>query len=283
MKRYTLPIVLFGPVLVLALLAGRALADTPAPALDLSLIDLAFRGIAEGNWFLVAGPVLAVVVYFARPVLGWRWPSLETSDRWGVAITAVLAGAGALAHAWIADEPLTEATTLLGALKVFVTAVASYVITKRVFAPKTPAPPSSGPTSTPPPKNGGAIGLVSFVLLVLLVGCGASAREKTIRTTYTGVVALHAAFTTWDLQHQRELTSGAQSVAEALARLDAYKAKRQLALDAFDATIHALAAAAILNDDPKSLPGAIAAAKETRSAVCAVTGPVPVLCPGGTP
>lgn len=282
MKRYTLPIVLFGPVLVVALLAGRALADTPAPALDLSLIDLAFRGIAEGNWFLVAGPVLAVVVYFARPVLGWRWPSLETSDRWGVAITAVLAGAGALAHAWIADEPMTEATTLLGALKVFVTAVASYVITKRVFAPKTPAspPPSS---STPPPKNGGAIGLVSFVLIALLVGCGASAREKTIRTTYTGVVALHAAFTTWDLQHQRELTSGVQSVAEGLARLDAYKAKRQPVLDAIDGAIHALAAAAILNDDPKSLPSAIAAAKETRSAVCAVTGPVPVLCPGGTP
>src|SRR5690606_14050282 len=114
--------------LTLVLTAARAFADTGgAPPLDPSLLELAFRGIAEGDWFLVAGPALAVVVYFARPVLGWLKPELATSDRWGVVIAAVLAGLGALAHAWIADEPVADATTLLGALKVFVTAVASYV------------------------------------------------------------------------------------------------------------------------------------------------------------
>lgn len=163
------------PTICLTLVLTTAYAfgdDGAAPALDPSLIDLAFRGIAEGNWFLVAGPALAVLVHFARPVLGWLKPELATSDRWGVVITAVLAGAGALAHAWIADEPLADATTLLGAVKVFVMAVASYVVSKRLIAPKTPAPPSSGSGGTAI-KNAGAIGLVSIVVIAvpLLAAC----------------------------------------------------------------------------------------------------------------
>lgn len=121
------------------------------------------------------------------------------------------------------------------------------------------------------------------LLLVVLVACGASARETTIRTTYTGVTALQAGFLAWDLEHQRDLTRGVTTVADGLAKLDAYKTAREPVLKAFDVVYRALAAAAIVSDDPKSLPGAIAAADQLRLAICRLAPSAPVLCPGGTP
>lgn len=265
MRRFA-PIFLFGPVIVLGFLAGRALADTPAPAFDLSILELAFRGIAEGNWFLVAGPILAVVVRFGRPALGHFWPTLATSDRWGVAITAAFAGAGAIAHAWIADEPVADSMTLLGAVKVFVMAVATYVTTRKLLAP------------TSRPQAGFArleamlvVTLLGALLLPLASGCAASTREKTIRATYIGLSSAQEAFVAWDKAQRDQLAASATSELDGVAKLTAYQKKRQPAIDAFEAAWRALYGAKIVDDDP-SVATAVAAATQVYEALTLLTG-----------
>lgn len=239
-------------------------------ALDPSLLDLAFKGIAEGNYFLVAGPVLALVVWAARWALGCYWPALATSDRWGVAIAAALAGVGALAHAWIADEALADSTTLLGAVKVFAAAVAAYVTARKLAAPRTTSTPAA--SSGPPPKNNGAIGLVSLVLLAALLAACASTREQALRTTFVGAKAAQAAFVAWDAEHQRSIASSATSVEDGLAKLDKYKADRAKVVVKFEGVYRALAAAAIVDQDDASLVTALGAWEQLRLALRALTG-----------
>lgn len=104
------------------------------------LADETYRGIATGDWFLAAGGALSLVVLGTRWLLAKRWPTMG-SDLWGVAITAALAGFGALGHAWLADADPLGATTLLGAVKVWAAAVFAYVTTKKLVASATIATP----------------------------------------------------------------------------------------------------------------------------------------------
>jgi hypothetical protein len=102
-----------------------------------------YDGVTAKDWFLVAGAALSLVVMGARWALAKWWPSLKESDIKGVAITAVLAGLGALANAWLADKRVASTETLLGAVKVWAAAVFAYVTAKKVIAAKATEPAAS--------------------------------------------------------------------------------------------------------------------------------------------
>jgi hypothetical protein len=113
-------------------------SSSPAPTVDKAPDDLArdiYRGVTKKDWFLVAGGALALLVLGARLLLAKKWPKWE-SDRYGVLLVAVIAGAGGLANAWLADERLASTMTLMGAVKVWAAAVFAYVTTKKLLTPK---------------------------------------------------------------------------------------------------------------------------------------------------
>ncbi len=116
--------------------AGSAAIDAPPIATVHAPDDLArdvYRGIANKDWFLVAGAALCLVVIGARWLLAKKWPKVE-SELYGVALVAFLAGCGALGNAWLADERLASTMTLLGAVKVWAAAVFTYVTSKKLLA-----------------------------------------------------------------------------------------------------------------------------------------------------
>lgn len=113
---------------------------TPAdPSLETLTGDL-YRGIASKDWFLAIGAALSILILGAKWLLTKKWPTFE-KDRWGIALAGAMAGLTALAAAWLADTPVDGATTIVGALKIFAAAVATYVTGKKILAPSdTPAP-----------------------------------------------------------------------------------------------------------------------------------------------
>jgi hypothetical protein len=100
-----------------------------------------YQGVTNKDWFLVAGAALSLVVLGVRWAIAKYWPSFKDSDIKGVAITATLAGIGALATAWLADERAASSVTLLGAVKVWAAAVFAYVTSKKLLAAKQSAQP----------------------------------------------------------------------------------------------------------------------------------------------
>lgn len=93
-----------------------------------------------------------------------------------------------------------------------------------------------------------------FVAAILapLSGCGASARERMIRTTFVTVNSARDGFTTFDAQHQQQIIDDAKTLDEGKAALAAYRHSRETVLALFESAYHVLAAA-VLADDPKSL------------------------------
>lgn len=111
-----------------------------------------------------------------------------------------------------------------------------------------------------------------LLLLAFVAACGASAREKALRTTYIATTTAQAGFVEWNKEHQLQIARNAPSKLIALAELTTYREKREPVLAAFEATYRALAAAAILEDDHKSLAAALAAAEQLGEALRVLTG-----------
>lgn len=95
------------------------------------LLKTVYSGVTSKDWFLVAGAALSLVVIGVRYLLAKKWPSLGESDLKGVLITAALAGFGALANAWLADERVASSVTAMGAVKVWAAAVFAYCTAKK--------------------------------------------------------------------------------------------------------------------------------------------------------
>lgn len=133
MHRFILPIL--AALCGLAALGLITLAHAAGDPTTDDLFAEAYRGIASGDWWLVAGAGLSLVVMGVRALLARRWPNFDT-DIGGVVLTAALAGFGALGHAWLAvgPEKVATATTLIGAVKVWAGAVFAYVTGKKLLA-----------------------------------------------------------------------------------------------------------------------------------------------------
>lgn len=86
--------------------------------------------------------------------------------------------------------------------------------------------------------------------LPMMAGCGANARQTTIRASLGTLQTARTAFEIWDDRHQQEIVDQATSLEDGKQKLEAYRAKRQVALKAFVAAVLLLAHAANEKDDP---------------------------------
>lgn len=100
-----------------------------------------------------------------------------------------------------------------------------------------------------------------IIVALMLSACGASAREKTLKATYIGLNAASEGFVSYDKEHQARIVKAATSIEEGATKLAAYRVDQLRVYNLFAAAFQSLAAAAIVNNDPKSLTSAVAAAK----------------------
>jgi hypothetical protein len=91
--------------------------------------------------------------------------------------------------------------------------------------------------------------VVLLVPILLVLACGASARETAIKTSLAVVDTARDGFVTWDRLHQEELFKGAASGDDARHLVLAYREKREPVLLAFEVAYKAIAHAAVLSDD----------------------------------
>lgn len=96
-------------------------------------------------------------------------------------------------------------------------------------------------------------------LVVTIASCTQSQRQSTIATTLATADAAAKAFTTYDLQHEKDLVAQASTRAQADADLTIYRSKRDPAAQAISALYRAIAVAEQLNDD-SSFAGMLQAA-----------------------
>jgi hypothetical protein len=100
----------------------------------------------------------------------------------------------------------------------------------------------------------------------MLLGCGASAREKTLRATFVTINAARDGFEAFDTQHQQQIVDDAKTLEEGKAAFAAYRHDRERVITAFVATYRVLTAA-VLADDAASLEILLEAAKQLQQAL----------------
>ncbi len=87
------------------------------------------------------------------------------------------------------------------------------------------------------------------ILVWLVAGCGASAREKTIHATLTATDAASVAFVAFDAHQQHVVVTEAKDEASGKVALAEWRKKREHVVSTFEGTYRAIATAAVLNDD----------------------------------
>lgn len=125
-------------------LGGSGIQPTPAPAPsspaitpdsdEATLAQALWNAIQSKDWFMAVGVGVALLIHLARYLLKKKWPDFE-KDRWGWVLAAVISGVVAVAAAWMAGADAASSRTLIGALKVLASAIATYVSTKKLAAP----------------------------------------------------------------------------------------------------------------------------------------------------
>lgn len=100
-----------------------------------------------------------------------------------------------------------------------------------------------------------------LVVCCLLASCGPSAKEKTLRTTLTGVNAAREALVAWDEAIQLEIARTASTRAEGEAQLAVHRTKRGRLVAAFETVYRLMAIAAMDVDKANLLPILIEARK----------------------
>lgn len=113
-------------------------------------------------------------------------------------------------------------------------------------------------------------GTTGAMTLVLLLGlgtlgtspaCGGNARQTQLRTAMTALNVAGDAFAAFDRAHQMKIVDQATSLAEGAEKLQKYKWTRDRVLEAFASAYHAIAAAAVLADDDRTLAQALLTAR----------------------
>jgi len=97
-----------------------------------------------------------------------------------------------------------------------------------------------------------AIAFNLIIALAFVAGCGPTAREKLITTTFTSITAIQKAEEAYSAQHQLDLVKSAPDADAAHLRVAQFLASRAPLDRAIEAATTAIAAAAALQDDPKS-------------------------------
>lgn len=133
----------YRPLYVLAVQTGdpaatAAPATPPALPEDVNSLDeianAVYRGVTAKDWFLVAGGALAGLGWLLLTLLEKKWWQFG-NDRVRWIAMGLLAGAIGLVNAWLAPDYDVDSRTLLGALKVFAAAIATFITAKKLTAP----------------------------------------------------------------------------------------------------------------------------------------------------
>jgi len=109
--------------------------------------------------------------------------------------------------------------------------------------------------------------LLAIILAPLLLsGCGASQREKVLRTTFVSINTARDGFKTYDADHQAAIVAAAKTKDEGTTALAEYRKHGEPVLLLFEGAYHALAAA-ILADDAKSFASLLDVWKQLQLAL----------------
>jgi len=111
-----------------------------------------------------------------------------------------------------------------------------------------------------------------LVFALLLVACGPSTRQQTLRTVYIATTAAQAGFVAWDGAHSSQIAKRATSLEEGVRELEAYTKARSPVVQAFEVVYRSVAAAALIDEDQKSLIAAVGAFEQLRFALRTLTG-----------
>ena len=115
-----------------------------------------------------------------------------------------------------------------------------------------------------------ALWLLAFLVVLMNLACGPSARQSALKGAYATVNAASAGFTAWDRAHQKELVETATSLDEAKRRLHEYRDKRR-AVDESIIAAYALIGAAAL-DKGVGMAAVVAAVTAVQRAIDAIRG-----------
>lgn len=115
------------------------------------------------------------------------------------------------------------------------------------------------------------VGCLASIALTATSGCSGSQRQKTLRAAVLSVNVARDQFLEYDRSHQIGIVEQATSREDGVAKLEAYRKKREPLMKGFEIAYKALALAATANDDP-SYQQALAATSELLGAVKSLTG-----------
>lgn len=110
------------------------------------------------------------------------------------------------------------------------------------------------------------------LLAWLLVGCTASAREKALHASLVATDAARDGFVAYDLTKQKQILDDAPDAPGWRDAIVTYRQKRDRIESLFAGAYRAIAAAAVIDDDPKSLDNVVTAAQLLYSALHEFTG-----------
>lgn len=112
---------------------------------------------------------------------------------------------------------------------------------------------------------------IALTLAFILVACGASAREKTLKTTFDAVTVAEKGFVAWDAERQDEIVEHATSLDDGQAKLAAYRKNREPLAGAFITAYRSIATAMYFNNE-ETLKGVLLAWSMLQDELKRVTG-----------
>lgn len=114
------------------------------------------------------------------------------------------------------------------------------------------------------------IALLFVALALVASACGASQREKTLKTSLVAVNATRDTWLAYDDVRQDQIIAKATSFESGKAELGEYRETQAKIVGLFVSAYRAIGVAAVLADDDASLQSAITAVGELTRAVAAV-------------
>lgn len=112
----------------------------------------------------------------------------------------------------------------------------------------------------------------AIAILMAMVACCTSARQRTIHAAAVTMSAAADGFDAYDAERHAQILRDATSEEDGIAKLAAYKARRDAVLAKIAAALHAIAVAAVLDDKPASLATVVETVAEAQRAWEALKG-----------
>lgn len=114
--------------------------------------------------------------------------------------------------------------------------------------------------------------LLLLIVCAILTACGASSRERTIKTTLIGLNAARDGFVAWDGAHQQAIVAAAPARDVGAANLAIYRDARTPVVEAITTAYRVIAIAAVLADDSASVVSMIDAAARVQQLIATLKG-----------